>query len=94
MSNEHPTRPRKTTVIKSHVLNTRYLMFMYPYYVCCACTGDCTDATALSWGLHNGQLSYDNGNMCVVRSPENFAELSPCSRAFEYIALEVPTLHT
>jgi hypothetical protein len=60
-----------------------------------ACTtGACSDSTASSWGLQNGQLTHDNGKMCVVRTPDNLAELVPCTVAFEYIGLEVPTFHT
>eukprot|EP00603_Paraphysomonas_imperforata_P001049 CAMPEP_0114439062 /NCGR_PEP_ID=MMETSP0103-20121206/14989_1 /TAXON_ID=37642 ORGANISM="Paraphysomonas imperforata, Strain PA2" /NCGR_SAMPLE_ID=MMETSP0103 /ASSEMBLY_ACC=CAM_ASM_000201 /LENGTH=310 /DNA_ID=CAMNT_0001609781 /DNA_START=161 /DNA_END=1093 /DNA_ORIENTATION=+ len=56
--------------------------------------GSCTEKSSLTWGLQNGQLTFNNGKMCVVRALDNSAELLPCAVDFEHIGLEVPTLHT
>ena len=56
--------------------------------------GYCSEKSALTWGLHNGQLTYNSGSLCVVRNPDNSASLAPCSSDCEHIGLEVPTLHT
>ena len=57
-------------------------------------SGSCSEKSSLTWGLQNGQLTFGNGKMCVVRALDNTAELISCAIDFEHIGLEVPTLHS
>jgi hypothetical protein len=54
--------------------------------------GDCTSSGALRWGLESdGRLSVNDGKLCVARLVNNKAVLAPCSEAFEFITMDVPT---
>jgi hypothetical protein len=87
------THVHDTTMNEVTTKATIILMLMC-CVLCGVVAGSCSHKTALSWGLQSGQLSYNNGQLCVVRTPDNLAALAPCASAFEYIGLEVPTLHT
>lgn len=54
--------------------------------------GDCANGGALKWGLESdGRLSVNNGKMCVARLVNNKAVLAPCSEAFEFMTMDVPS---
>lgn len=55
---------------------------------------ECTKSGALQWGLRDGQLSTNNGKLCVARLADNSAVLAKCSEASEYVTMEVPVVYT
>lgn len=56
-------------------------------------SGQCTDKSAVTWSLQHGQLAHSDGKYCVARTTDNLATLVSCSSAFEFVGMEVPTLH-
>lgn len=54
----------------------------------------CNSWGAYKWGLRDGQLSYDNGKMCVARLSDNSAELARCNEMNEYITMDLPVVYT
>lgn len=55
---------------------------------------ECTKGGAYQWGLRDGQLSANNGKICVARLADNTAVMAKCSEASEYVTMEVPTVYT
>lgn len=50
----------------------------------------CTDASAKYWGLKDGKLSQNGGQLCVVRDLQNGAHMAKCPTAFEYMTMTIP----
>ena len=55
---------------------------------------ECSKGGALQWGLRDGQLSTNNGKLCVARLSDNTGVMAKCSEASEYTTMEVPTVYT
>jgi hypothetical protein len=54
--------------------------------------GDCdTSGGVLTWGLQQGQLSYNHGKKCVSRTlTENQPILTDCKETHEYMIMNIP----
>jgi hypothetical protein len=58
--------------------------------------GLCTSKTSLgNWGLYEGKLSTNNGQLCVSRKTDNTAVLTKCSKnEYEHIVMDIPVTYT
>lgn len=57
--------------------------------------GSCQSAGAYSWAFRDGELSYDNGKLCLARLIDNTAELTRCNGGTsEYITMDLPVVYT
>lgn len=56
--------------------------------------GECSHSGALNWGLYDGKLSQHNGKNCVARLLDDGGAIARCSKASEFIQIDIPTTYT
>lgn len=54
----------------------------------------CDAAGTLGWGMVDGALSSQKGQLCIARRESDEAFLLPCKQGSEYITMEIPSVYT